>query len=266
MDPAIEPGVVDEWAESDRWLGKRLRKFCAVSDAWFRTADEDAAGHGPPRPRARRNAGRAGRSRRTPCSSCCMARWRCAGPPMPSRFAELRAGELVGEIGFFANVPRTANVIAIRDTSVLVLTRAAYQELAQDTPAIAEALLAALALRFAQTDRTHADDPHLADGPNGGADRWRKRADSGRLLSADARGARQHRRRDRRSCPRRARCFPGGRWMPPEVTDWLNELEQIGAAGDLSRRAAKRRPGRARPSARPTWSCSRAAARPLRQA
>ncbi|MDO9060485.1 MAG: cyclic nucleotide-binding domain-containing protein, partial [Bradyrhizobium sp.] len=35
--------------------------------------------------------------------------------------AELRAGELVGEIGFFANVPRTADVIAIRDTSVLVL-------------------------------------------------------------------------------------------------------------------------------------------------
>ena len=34
--------------------------------------------------------------------------------------------ELVGEIGFFANIPRTANVIAIRDSSVLVLTRAAY--------------------------------------------------------------------------------------------------------------------------------------------
>src|SRR3954452_519540 len=62
--------------------------------------------------------------------------------------AELRAGELVGEIGFFANVPRTANVIAIRDTSVLVLTRTAYQNLARDAPAIVEAVLAALALRF----------------------------------------------------------------------------------------------------------------------
>src|SRR5215213_7142669 len=47
-----------------------------------------------------------------------------------------RAGELVGEIGFFANVPRTADVIAIRDTSVLVLTRAAYQKLAAEAPAI----------------------------------------------------------------------------------------------------------------------------------
>src|ERR1700716_3417297 len=64
--------------------------------------------------------------------------------------AELRAGELVGEIGFFANVPRTADVIAIRDTSVLVLTRAAYQNLAEDAPAIVEALLAALARRFAK--------------------------------------------------------------------------------------------------------------------
>lgn len=64
--------------------------------------------------------------------------------------AELRAGELVGEIGFFANMPRTADVIAIRDTSVLVLTRAAYQDLAEDAPAIVEELLAALARRFAK--------------------------------------------------------------------------------------------------------------------
>jgi NTE family protein len=64
--------------------------------------------------------------------------------------AELRAGELVGEIGFFANVPRTADVVAIRDTSVLVLTRAAYQKLVAEAPAILEALLAALARRFAK--------------------------------------------------------------------------------------------------------------------
>jgi NTE family protein len=64
--------------------------------------------------------------------------------------AELRAGELVGEIGFFANVPRTADVIAIRDTSVLALTRPAYQKLVTEAPAIVEALLAALAQRFAK--------------------------------------------------------------------------------------------------------------------
>src|SRR5437762_13958471 len=64
--------------------------------------------------------------------------------------AELRAGELVGEIGFFADVPRTADVIAIRDTSVLALTRPAYQKLVEEAPAIVEALLAALARRFAR--------------------------------------------------------------------------------------------------------------------
>src|SRR3954464_4405421 len=64
--------------------------------------------------------------------------------------AELRAGELVGEIGFFGNVPRTADVIAIRDTSVLALTRPAYQKLVEEAPAIVEALLAALARRFAR--------------------------------------------------------------------------------------------------------------------
>ena len=72
----------------------------------------------------------------------------------PEPIAELRAGELVGEIGFFANIPRTANVIAIRDSSVLVLTRAAYARLVQEAPGIVEALLAALAQRFAvQTAR-----------------------------------------------------------------------------------------------------------------
>jgi NTE family protein len=68
----------------------------------------------------------------------------------PEPISELRAGEIVGEIGFFANIPRTANVIAIRDTSVLALTRAAYATLAQEAPAIVEALLAALARRFAR--------------------------------------------------------------------------------------------------------------------
>src|SRR5262245_27234821 len=67
--------------------------------------------------------------------------------------AELRAGELVGEIGFFANVPRTADVIAIRDTSVLVLTRTAYQKLVRDAPAIVEPYLLGLRSVFARRRR-----------------------------------------------------------------------------------------------------------------
>jgi NTE family protein len=148
---------------------------------------------------------------------------RRSGDSLP--FAELRAGELVGEIGFFANVPRTANVIAIRDTSVLVLTRAAYQSLAEDTPAIAEALLAALALRFAaRTERlpTIRTSPMartvaLIDGGlepvPAGFDRRMREA----LAGTDAEVVDPARVEAR---------FPRRALDAPEVTDWLNELEQ----------------------------------------
>ncbi len=140
-------------------------------------------------------------------------------------FAELRAGELIGEIGFFANVPRTANVVAIRDTSVLVLTRAAYQGLAQDSPAIAEALLAALALRLAQRTeqlRTARRSPAartvalIAGGtePVPAAFERQMREGLGRTDAEVVDPARI------------AATFPGRALDDPEVSDWLNELEQ----------------------------------------
>src|SRR6476659_5978229 len=139
--------------------------------------------------------------------------------------AELRAGELVGEIGFFGNIPRTADVIAIRDTSVLVLTRAAYQELAKDAPAIVEALLAALARRFArETARLtpmraspKARTVALIDGgrePVPGA--FDRRMREG-LAGIDAEIV---------DPPRLNAMFPGRGLDAPEVTDWLNKLEQ----------------------------------------
>ena len=139
--------------------------------------------------------------------------------------AELRAGELVGEIGFFGNIPRTADVIAIRDTSVLVLTRAAYQELAKDAPAIVEALLAALARRFArETARLtpmraspKARTVALIEGgcePSPGAFDRRMRegfaATDAEIVDPDRLNA----------------LFPGRTLDAPEVADWLNRLEQ----------------------------------------
>jgi NTE family protein len=140
-------------------------------------------------------------------------------------FAELRAGELIGEIGFFANVPRTANVVAIRDTSVLVLTRSAYQGLAQDSPAIAEALLAALALRLAQRTeqlRTARRSPMARTVAliEGGLERVppaferQMREALGRTDAEVVDPARV------------AATFPGRALDDPEVSDWLNELEQ----------------------------------------
>jgi len=138
--------------------------------------------------------------------------------------AELRAGELVGEIGFFANVPRTADVIAIRDTSVLVLTRAAYQSLAEDAPAIVEALLAALARRFAK--ETARITPVRAS----------PKARTVALIHGGCEplpSAFDRRMRDRLAATgaeivdpaRVSAMFPGRTLDAPEVADWLNKLE-----------------------------------------
>src|SRR5437773_1832143 len=138
--------------------------------------------------------------------------------------AELRAGELVGEIGFFADVPRTADVIAIRDTSVLALTRPAYQKLVEEAPAIVEALLAALARRFAKETariapfRTSpkARTVALVDGgvePLPGVFDRRMReglaATGAEIIDADRLHA----------------LFPGRALDAHEVTEWLNKLE-----------------------------------------
>ena len=138
--------------------------------------------------------------------------------------AELRAGELVGEIGFFANMPRTADVIAIRDTSVLVLTRAAYQDLAEDAPAIVEELLAALARRFArETARLTA----LRAAPKV---RTVALIEGG---SAPAPAAFDRRMREGLAAigaeivdpARLDAMFPGRALDASEITDWLNRIE-----------------------------------------
>jgi NTE family protein len=140
-------------------------------------------------------------------------------------FAELRAGELIGEVGFFANMPRTANVVAIRDTSVLVLTRPAYHDLAQDSPAIAEALMAALALRFAQrTERL----PVIRNSPRARTVALIE-AGTERVPAAFDRMMREALARTDAEVVDPARVgatWPGRALDDPEVSDWLNELEQ----------------------------------------
>jgi NTE family protein len=138
--------------------------------------------------------------------------------------AELRAGELVGEIGFFGNMPRTADVVAIRDTSVMVLTRAAYQQLASDAPAIVEALLAALARRFAkETARLtpmraspKARTVALIDAGHEPVPAAFERRMREGLAAAEAEIV----------CPAGLHeMFPGRALDAPEITDWLNRLE-----------------------------------------
>lgn len=138
--------------------------------------------------------------------------------------AELRAGELVGEIGFFANVPRTADVVAIRDTSVLALTRAAYRKLVADAPAIVEALLAALAQRFA---RETARIAPLSNSPKartvalirGGVEPLPAAFDRRMRDGLAAIGA------EIVDPARLQATFPGRALDAHEVTEWLNRLE-----------------------------------------
>lgn len=68
--------------------------------------------------------------------------------------AEIGAGEPIGEIGFFAGEPRTADVVAARDSEVLVLTRADYDALAARAPQLPHAIIEALAKRLARAAAT----------------------------------------------------------------------------------------------------------------
>ena len=63
--------------------------------------------------------------------------------------AEIAQGELVGEIGFFAEVPRTATVLAARDSIVLEIGRNRFEKAAETLPSLREAVTTFLARRFA---------------------------------------------------------------------------------------------------------------------
>ncbi|MBC7987552.1 MAG: patatin-like phospholipase family protein [Sphingomonadaceae bacterium] len=70
--------------------------------------------------------------------------------------AEIGAGEPVGELAFFSGVPRTADVRAMRDSTVFALTREAYDAIVAEHPDIEHAILAAVAGRLARATRHSA--------------------------------------------------------------------------------------------------------------
>jgi NTE family protein len=63
---------------------------------------------------------------------------------------EIGAGQLIGEIGFFAGGRRNASVVAARDSEVLEIGKAEFDELANRLPAIQRAVTRSLARRLAQ--------------------------------------------------------------------------------------------------------------------
>jgi NTE family protein len=64
--------------------------------------------------------------------------------------AEIGQGQTVGEIGFFSGLPRTATVLALRDSSVLTLTRRRFREISDTSPGVRDAVIVSLARRLAE--------------------------------------------------------------------------------------------------------------------
>ena len=62
---------------------------------------------------------------------------------------EIGVGEPIGEIGFFARIPRSATVLAARDSTVLQLDRVEFEQIAKSLPGIYEIILEAMARRLA---------------------------------------------------------------------------------------------------------------------
>jgi NTE family protein len=71
-----------------------------------------------------------------------------AGTAAP--IAEIGQGQPIGEVGFFAGLPRTATVVALRDSSVLAIARAEFQQIGAASPGIRDAIIVSLARRLAQ--------------------------------------------------------------------------------------------------------------------
>jgi NTE family protein len=62
--------------------------------------------------------------------------------------AEIAQGQPIGEIGFFAGLPRTATVKALRDSLVLAITRERFRKLSETSPEILDAVVVSLAHRL----------------------------------------------------------------------------------------------------------------------
>ena len=69
------------------------------------------------------------------------------------RIAEIGPGHPIGEIGFFANIPRTATVTALRDSQVLAITRERFEQIEASSPRVRDAVIKSLASRLADTTR-----------------------------------------------------------------------------------------------------------------
>lgn len=67
--------------------------------------------------------------------------------------AEIGQGQPIGEMGFFAGLRRTATVTALRDSTVLAISRERFHQVSELIPTLRETVIAALAHRLVETLR-----------------------------------------------------------------------------------------------------------------
>jgi NTE family protein len=139
------------------------------------------------------------------------------------RVAEVGHGEPIGEVGFFAGLPRTATAIALRDSTVLTITRDRFHDIGRSSPAIQDAVILSLARRLARTGRPSSDvrttARTLAVLPAGGSALSPKFVDV--LRSVFGARSRTVFLTEREVVDKRA----GAPLDSPELSWWLNSLE-----------------------------------------
>ncbi len=75
-------------------------------------------------------------------------RFAVVGPSGP--IAEISVGEPIGELAFFAGGVRSADVVALRDSEVLVISQEGYREAAQQAAGLERSILSSVAGRLAR--------------------------------------------------------------------------------------------------------------------
>jgi NTE family protein len=139
--------------------------------------------------------------------------------------AEIAQGELVGEVGFFAGLTRTATVLAARDSIVLEINRNHFEKAAETVPSLREAvttfLARRLATRFPSASRVRksAEIRTLAIIPAGGS--RLSPVFIQRLQQAFGTGTRAAFVARLDICAK----FPGHPTEDQPILNWLNELE-----------------------------------------
>ncbi len=77
---------------------------------------------------------------------------------MQHLITELRPGEFFGELALIEDAPRIASVDALEETTLLAITKADFQELLVGSPAMAVAIMRAVAARLRDSDRRAIDE------------------------------------------------------------------------------------------------------------